>query len=244
MRLNDLDRLKIGAESSFALDAYGRLLRQNDPDRSPAPRFSLVGCAEGNIAYFRRDVSAETVAAIERLVLTEPPLCRRDSEPRHRSSYAALLEADAAHEEFGFTYALPNGTTFPSSVRIVRSGTPEGDALLLEYARLGVPSGLHELGFKDTHEFWAPWCIAFGRDEPAAIAFAARLGPRGAATGVATSKAFRGRGFAAAAVAAWSSHPELTGKVLGYSHKRENVPSQRVTERLGLRFIGVQFRIT
>lgn len=243
MGLSDLDRLKLAAESSFALDAYGRLLHQNDPGGSPAPRFWLVGCAEGNIAYFRPDVSPETVATIEGLVLGEPPLGARDSEPVHLVRYRELLEADETRVEFELAYELPNGTTFPSRARIVRSGTAEGDALLSDYARAGVPSGFHDLGFKDLNEFWAPWCVVFENEDAAAIAFAARLGARGAATGVATAKAQRGRGLAAKAVAAWSAHPDLANKTLGYSHNRANRSSQRVTERLGLRFIGVQLRI-
>jgi hypothetical protein len=243
--LTDLDRLKIAAESSFALDAYGRMLRQKDPGGSPAPLFLLVGCAAGNIAYFHRDVSAEIAGTIEDLVRSEPPLCTRDSEPVQLERYRALLaqDAPASEPEIAFAYDLPNGTPFFSDVRIVRSGTTDGDALLSDYARSGVLLGLQEMGFKDKGEFWAPWCVAFEDGQAAAIAFAARLGARGAATGVATAKAFRGRGLAAAAVAAWSAHPDLKNKTLGYSHNRQNVSSQRVTERLGLRFIGIQLRI-
>jgi hypothetical protein len=241
--LSDLAHLKLMAESSFALDSYGRMLRQNDPDHTKAPRLLLKGCAEGNVVYFRNDVSAETAATIERLVLSERPLCTRDSEPAHLARYLALLEADAASVEFELAYELPTRKTHSSHENVVRSGTAEGDALLSEYALDGVPPGLLDLGFKDTGEFWAPWCVVFDDDEPAAIAFAARLGARGAATGVATVKAFRGRGHAAAAVAAWSAHHDLARKTLGYSHNRENASSQRVTERLGLRFIGVQLSI-
>ncbi len=53
------------------------------------------------------------------------------------------------------------------------------------------------MGFRDEKEFWEPWCIAFHESEPAAVAFAARLGEMCAVTGVATAKASRGRGLAA-----------------------------------------------
>jgi RimJ/RimL family protein N-acetyltransferase len=219
------------------------MLSQRDPPRSPAPRFSLTGCADGNLAHFRHDVPDDVAAAVQALLRTEPPLCARDSLPVHLAHYLALFDATSTEPDVEFSYDLPHATGFPPDVRIVASGTPEGDALLSGYERDGVTAGLHEIGFKDTGEFWAPWCVAFDGREPAAVAFAARLGEHGAATGVATAKAHRGRGLAAAAVAAWSSHPALTDKTLGYSHNRDNRSSQRVTERLGLRFIGTQFRI-
>src|SRR5262249_2090872 len=126
------------------------------------------------------------------------------------------------------------------NVRIVRSGTAEGDALYASLASNGVPNGLLEMGFKDEKEFWAPWCVALDGKEIASVAFAARLGKKGAATGVATARDFRGRGLGAAATASWASHPRLAGLTLTYSHNRDNRSSQRVAERLGLRFFGVQ----
>jgi predicted GNAT family acetyltransferase len=106
-----------------------------------------------------------------------------------------------------------------------------------------MPEALVALGFVDVGEFWAPWCVALEGDEIASIAFAARLGPAGAETGVATVPALRGRGFAAAATAGWASLPALDGRTLFYSTSRTNLSSQRVAQRLGLRFIGATFSI-
>ena len=100
------------------------------------------------------------------------------------------------------------------------------------------------LGFVDGGELWAPWCVALHQDEVASIAFAARLGPSATETGVTTVPAFRGHGFAAAATAGWVSLPSLRGRALFYSTSRTNVSSQRVAQRLGLRFLGASLDIT
>jgi hypothetical protein len=62
--------------------------------------------------------------------------------------------------------------------------------------------------------------------------------------GVATMRPFRGRGSAAAATAGWAALPAIRGLHSFYSTSWSNVSSQRVTERLGLRFIGTRFTIT
>jgi predicted GNAT family acetyltransferase len=101
-----------------------------------------------------------------------------------------------------------------------------------------------EMKFVDVGELWAPWCVALDGDEIASIAFTVGTGPASAEVGVATMPAFRGRGFAAAATAGWAAHEALRGRRLFYSTSWSNVSSQRVTERLGLRFIGTRFTIT
>jgi predicted GNAT family acetyltransferase len=107
-----------------------------------------------------------------------------------------------------------------------------------------MPESLLALGFVDGGELWAPWCVALHQDEVASIAFAARLGPSATETGVTTVPAFRGHGFAAAATAGWVSLPSLRGRALFYSTSRTNVSSQRVAQRLGLRFLGASLDIT
>jgi hypothetical protein len=239
--MSGLERLAIGTQAGFVLNPAGRILRVNAPDNPPAPRFHIAGCAEGNLLHLRFDVSDRTAREISRLARSEPPLERRNSVPVHMDEYVALLERDApvARQEIGLGYELPNNLAHAQSVQIVRSQTAEGDALYADLASNGVAEGLRDMGFKDEKEFWEPWCVAFDGSDMAAIAFAARLGEKGAAVGVATAKAFRGKGLAAAATAAWTWHPRLAGLTLGYSHNRDNRSSQRVTERLGLRFFGV-----
>ena len=107
----------------------------------------------------------------------------------------------------------------------------------------GMRQGLLDLGFRDLADFWPPWCAAVVVGEIVSIAFAARISDVAAELGVATVTGFRGRGFAAAATAGWSSLPSLQSRVLFCSIGQENISSQRVARRLRLRPHGTSLRI-
>ena len=92
-------------------------------------------------------------------------------------------------------------------------------------------------------EFWEPWCIAADGAEIASIAFTVGMTAASAEVGVCSIVAYRGRGFAAAAVGGWASHLELRGRTRFYSTSWSNLSSQRVTDRIGLRFIGTRLTI-
>ena len=144
---------------------------------------------------------------------------------------------------FGPIHRLPHNTDWRSDAAIVAQGTPKGDALVARLAKDGMPPSLVEAGFNDLSDFWEPWCVALSGGEIASIAFAARLGPRAADIGVHTMRGFRGRGFAAAATAAWSALPILRERTLFYSTHRDNLSSRRVIARLGLPFLGESMRL-
>jgi len=233
------------ADPGFVLDAAGRMLRTNAPGAPPAPLFFMKGSAAKNDFLFRVDVPDKLASEIALLARTEAPLTRASDAPRHLHHYRQLLArlAGETKVEIELHYLLPKAHPHNSSVPLVLSGTTEADALLARFERQGMPEGLNNLGFGATRELWPPWCIAFDGRQPSSIAFASRLGIRRAAVGVATVPEFRGRGLAAAAVAAWTHHPELVRYQLDYSHNRENQSSRRVAERLGLAFEGLSVAI-
>lgn len=143
--------------------------------------------------------------------------------------------------EPSFIFHLPHD--LPVAGDVVVSGTEAGRTLLHRIARDGVPSHLAEAGFSSLDDFWAPWCVVMDGGEIAAMCFAARLTNKGAAAGVYTFPAWRGRGLAGVATAAWSSHPDLADHELGYSTLMSNTASQQVAARLGLPRIGFGLRI-
>ena len=244
--MNDLDLLGLQAATNFVLSESGRIVRYNSPDRAAPPRLYLAGCMSGNVLRIRHDVAPEIATAIESLAADEPPFCHADSAPLHLKDYMRLLGAGAPveHHELGLIWTAPEGLNFDHPAKLVASDTPEGAALLDRLTEQGMPESLTAAGFVDAGEFWAPWCLALHGDDIASIAISARLGPRAAEVGVYTLAAYRGRGFAAAATAGWASHAALRGRTLFYGTSRANVSSQRVTQRLGLRFIGASLAIT
>jgi hypothetical protein len=236
--MNDLDLLALDAETIFVPAQLDRTL-------PASPRLYMAGCSSGNIVRIRHDVGKHIAEAIERLVAKEPPLCYADSIPVHLDDYVRLLEGEAPVEQtiVELIWTFPERLSYGHRATLVASDTPEGDALLARLEREGMPEALVAAGFVDIGEFWAPWCVAFDGDDIASIAFTVGSGPESAEVGVHTFPAFRGRGFAAAATAGWASLPALRDCSLFYSTSRENVSSQRVTQRLGLRFLGVSLTI-
>ncbi|KKB08517.1 GNAT family acetyltraansferase [Devosia geojensis] len=242
---NEIDWLDADFRTLFRLTQDDRIEHENDPDLSTAPRLWLGGCAEGNIVGVRADVADDVARELEALAADEPPFLHPET-PVHFERYLAVLAEHRPVERhnFGMVYTLPNELPDPGAARLIGSDTPEGAALLQSLVKDGMPSGLCELGFRDTADFWPPWCAALVDGEIASIAFAARLSEVGAELGLATAKAFRGRGMGAAATAGWSRLRPLQSRTLFYSTDRNNSSSQRVAERLGLRLRGATLRIT
>lgn len=224
--MEDHDLLALEASVLFVMSDSGRVVCENSSDRSAAPRLSLAGCASLNIVRVRDDVDEKTSQAIESLAATEPALREPESTPVHIDEYVELLAAEAPVEDFGsgLIWTFPERLAYEHSATLVASDTAEGYRLLARLAEEGMPAALVAAGFVDIGEFWAPWCVALDGDEIASIAFAARLGPAAAETGVFTVPAYRGRGFAAAATAGWARLPALRERTLFYSTSRRTSP--------------------
>jgi hypothetical protein len=142
---------------------------------------------------------------------------------------AAAVEGITGDVTRHVTYVFPRALRYEHEVRVVCSDTATVDAL---------PDELVAMGFADASHFWPPWCAALDAGTIVSVAFTARLSADGAEAGVATVPSARGRGFAAAATAAWAAHPALGDRVRFYSTQASNVSSQRVAQRLGLRLVG------
>lgn len=84
----------------------------------------------------------------------------------------------------------------------------------------------------------APWAMVVQDGQVVSICHTPRRTPTGAEAGTWTAPAFRGRGYAAAATAAWADLLAADCPYLFYSTSADNRSSQRVAERLGLRHLG------
>lgn len=232
------DWLKTDYRTLFRLRPDGRIECENDPDQSPGPRFWLAGCSEGSLFGVRADLSDDLAAELESLATSEPPFTPQTT-PKHLERYLSLLSGDGSPDhDLGLIYKLPHAHPYSSNARLVSSESDEGRELICSWTAGRIPEGLIELGFRKVADFWAPWCAAMIDGEVGSIAFAARLGDTGAELGLVTAKAFRGRGLASAATAGWTRLPALRSRTLYYSTDRDNLASQRVAARLGLRLRG------
>ena len=237
---SDAELLAIQFRTAFVFEGSGRISATNAPDRPPAPRFALSGCASGNAFGVRADVMDDVAAQLLELAASEPPFADKSGVSRHFDRYIELLSYDALVPEphLGVSYILPNDTAYRHGVRLICSDSVDGQALRATLAAQGVPAGLARMGFVEVSEFWDPWCVALHNGEVASVAFAARLSETGAELGLASSPEFRGMGYAAAATAGWARMPALRSHALFYSTDQTNISSQRVVARLGLRFLG------
>ncbi len=243
---NDQDLLTIRANTIFVLTDLFRILHRSNPDQAAGPRFYLARCTSGNITRIGHDVGDSAAQAIENLVAGEPVFRHSDIAPVHLDDYHRILAAEAPVERrnMGLTWTFPDCLDYEHPATLVRSDTPAGDRLIARLTERGMPEALAASGFVDVDEFWEPWCVALHGEEIASIALTVGLKPASAEVGVTTVPEFRGRGFAAVATAGWASLPAHSGRILFYSTDETNVSSQRVTQRLGLRFIGANLTIT
>lgn len=222
----------------FVLSETGRIVLENDPDRSTGPRFAMLGCAEGNLAFARHDTAdgdalVRLAEAAPAWFGEAPPACAGELTRRLGPvvSMTVSLVFDLPHHDAD------------DDPRIVRSDTPAGERLLRDLARQGAPAHLAAAGFLGAGDFWPPWCAVIEDGEIAALAFAARLGAAAAEIGVYTFPRWRSRGLAAAVTAAWSAMDELRERQLFYTAAAANTSSRRVAARLGLEHIGMGLRI-
>jgi hypothetical protein len=238
----DLERLRIQRQTGFRLDARGRLLAVNSPEDVRPPRFVLAGCAAGNLASVSAGLDEATATDLLALAREEPAFWPPEAQPRHLGRYLAIL--GAVEGEIELDHEMGPGLRQRNvEATLVMSDTAEGERLLESLRRGGMPAGLFDMGFVDVGEFWTPWCAALVGGEVASIAFAARLSDVGAAVGVATAPAFRGRGLAAAVVSGWTRLPALEGRRLFYSRRLSNRSSRAVVDRLGLTAFGLTLTI-
>lgn len=244
--MTDLDLLHLEGRTLFVLTPEGRIARENDPDRSPGPKFWLAGSAQGNAARLHHSVADAVAAEIATLAAGEPPFHAPGTLPRFIERYASLLSDAGAPPEMsrGLIHDLPHGLAYANEARLITSDSEAGACFVAAVEKHGMPENLIALRMREVKDLWAPWVILMADGEVAAMAFAARLAEEGAELGLVTVPKFRGRGFAGVAAAAWTNLPELQNRRLFYGADQDNLASQRVIAKLSLRRIGISLRLT
>jgi hypothetical protein len=222
-------------EVLFRFDRRGRMVRVNEPGGERAPRLHLGRTRQGNLWRFRDDVpdalAAQLADRLARLPFTAEPGRQLEGLGEVRS----LLDR---HGPIVGTWTGP-AWRFPDAIAIA------------------APAGVERLS-AGNRALWRrhfPWldaelpyrqpCLATVVDGHAvSICFSARLSGEAAEAGVETIAAYRGRGLAPAAVAAWAAAVREEGREPLYCTSFDNVASRRVAETLGLVLYGVDLAFT
>ncbi len=233
--LSPRELIEIQVETLFTSDGKRGLRGINDPDgeASPAPRFFFGSTREGSICRFRHDLPENVVARLRKAAEAEPMLLDSRKLPRCHRQFIDILQSQAPIEGVwaGPAYHFPDRIEPPKDV--VRLSPENAGFLKGDFAEM-VPELRNE----------RPRYGAIEDSQAVSICQSVRLSPRAHEAGVDTLEAYRRRGYAASAVAAWALAVRALNLVPLYSTSWDNEASQGLARRLGLVQYGVDYHVT
>jgi RimJ/RimL family protein N-acetyltransferase len=135
-------------------------------------------------------------------------------------------------------YVIPPGVSFASRVTMHRS-----DRAIPSWLRQANPGNWEPVEWDELLDGkLGPWAMATHDRRVVSITHAPTpLTDDSVEAGAWTDPAFRGRGYGSAVTAEWADVLRPSGRVLFYSTGPDNLSSQRLAERLGLRLVGYQW---
>jgi len=233
---SEFDLMKIHTSTLFAIDADGRLLYVREPgDPYAPPRFFMGRTPQGNVWHFRRDLPDELTRDLERLCRSEPVAVDFTRPPRITAQIRAALQAHAPiiREERGPAFRIPASVSALKDVVRITKGNGhllhDGFPWLLRRIQDDVDVG--------------PVVAVVVQGTAVSTCYCARLSPSAAEAGVATLETMRSKGYATAAVAAWTAATEERGLLPLYSTSWENPASLRLAHKLGMVLYGEDWSI-
>ncbi len=238
MTLSDLELLELQIDAAWTHDPDGRIRRVNEPEGGPAPRFFFGRTEQGNLWRFRYDVPAEVVDRLEQLAASEPVT---DDLRAYPANYKAFCDALRPHGEVQETYFGPS-YRFPADIRPPAHAveiTPANAGLLSD---LITPEDMDEVPRALTVR--KPWMVVLERGTGVASCFSSRLTARVAHAGLWTHQAFQRRGYGSDATAAWACAVRKMGRIPVYGTEWDNLASQGVARKLGLRMYATDLSLS
>lgn len=225
--------MEFHVKALFTHDRNARLRTINEPwpGEAPAPRFFLGRTIEGtSLCRFRYDVPAMLVEQLETLCADEPAVKDFQTKPKHAEEYMNLLQGERITT--GPCFLVPDEIV-PSTqlVRITR-----------ENATDTLRGGFEWLSSEI--DYAQPCTAVVHEGRAVSVCRSVRLTSEAHEAGLETLKAFRGRGYAAAAVAGWATEVRKLGAVPLYSTSWDNAASRSVAAKSALSFYGSNFTVT
>jgi GNAT superfamily N-acetyltransferase len=224
--------MELQVETLYRCDPDGRLRCVNEPGDPIAPRFFMGRTPGGNLWRFTHDLPDDLVQALEQLCRAEPVSDDLASPPQH---YAAVRAALHTHALIVSEFRGPAYRT-PADIQ------PLPGAILATQASVQIL----ERWFSDILPYWGaaqPVAAVVEQGAAVAVCFCSRVTARAAEAGVETIPAFRGRGYAAAAVTTWAAEVRRRGLLPLYSTSWDNLASQGVARKLGMQRYGEDWSI-
>jgi RimJ/RimL family protein N-acetyltransferase len=223
--------MALHVEALFTHDNAGGLVRANEPDGGPAPRFFIGTTLDSSVLRFRYDVPSNVRQELE--AAAEDDVHRQPLDaPISSSRYEAILARSAPVQRrwAGPAFSFPD--ELPSALDAIL--VTETNAHLLQPLLAG---WIHDV----------PRCqpmYALAVDGGAvAVCCSVRTTVEAHEAGVETVPAFRGRGHAARVVTAWARAVRELNRIPFYSTSWQNGASRTVARKLGLIHFGSDLHI-
>lgn len=214
-------------------DGRGRIQSINQWDGGTAPRFYLGRTAAGNLWRFRADLPDELVAELQALCAEEPAVNELTRPLKYHNLYLHLL---ASHTPTKQIWAGPAYWFAVDAIpKIQPISINEENAGLL---RGGLEAWLPDVPHRQ------PFMAIVADGQAVAVCASVRITNAAHEAGVETLPAYRQRGYAVSAVAAWAAAVRKTGALPFYSTSWDNIASQKVAASLGLSLLGMDFHMT
>lgn len=220
-------------DTLYVADERGRIVRTNEWDPRPAPRFHLMRADGVMAARYRFDLSDARVEELEAIIdreRTAPPF---GALPHRRDAFRDALAQDAPADRVwaGPEYRFEATAAPSAAVEIIGPGTAQRLAGRFD-------DWLQDVAHRQ------PFVAVVEGDRAVAICASVRITDTIHCAGIETHPDFRRRGHAVIAAAAWAHEVRKLGAEPLYSTSWENAASLAVARRLGLRQVATDFHLT
>ena len=216
--------LDLHVDVLFRRDANGRLTVVNEPDGDRAPLLFLARGRSSFRVAFRDEVPLVFARRWSEAAARLPPWDGEAPDPSVHDELRSLVAGGVAIDD------VEGGPAFRFGARLKGAG-----AAVTHIDESS--AGLLEQFFPYTRSVLADREPVIGVVVDGAVVsacYSARRGPRACEAGVATEESYRGRGYAAAVVAAWRNAVEAEGRVPLYSTSWDNGASLSIARKLEL----------
>jgi hypothetical protein len=226
--------LRLEMETLWTTDADGHLVPGRDPGARPVPLLVVASTNDGLCFAMSGDLPAAIRSVIGGLLANTAPSSAIGWEPDTATELLAALSriTTVAPPRRGPSFVLPEELPTPAPLVEIRTHLTDGDR---EQLRGKMPE-------HDRSTLVVPWAVAMVDGRVAAVCETARSTPRSVEAGVWTYEPYRRRGFGAAVTAAWARL--VTDRTAFYSTDGDNVASQGIARRLGLRHLGQWWQVS
>jgi hypothetical protein len=231
--MKDVQLMQLHVEALFTHDANHDLVRVNEPNGAPAPRFFLGRTRDGVLCRFRHDVDAATRRALRKTLEDQTARATSIDLLADPLPYQHILSRTAPVEKtwFGPAYCIPRRPLVTAPTIGVTTANADVLRALLEAWVPDVPRCQPMIALEI--EGRAVTLCCSGRSTKEADEAA-----------VETVTSYRNRGYGRLVVQAWASAVYAAGRLPLYSTSWENTASQAVMRKLELAPFGVDLHVT